>query len=281
MSDQKRRQQSPRSRPRDAPRADPTGPPRQDAARSGSGLHPSVEADGAERWVSGKNEEQLLADLRAYLARLRDDPHNIQDRLRVAAIQLRLGRVDEALIHYEGVVRGYVAHGQIISAIALCERILGIYPDLAHLQKLLAALYARAPRGSVGPEAVVRPRAVTPIALESYQETPFVVADGQGDDPLDTVDPEDASTERSVVVDRLFAAPQQMASTELDRAALLEDHNLRPTMRFDPVQPEHEGSSEDPIPLTHPKATAEVVEPDPEDDGAPVVLLTQPKRRRE
>lgn len=237
-------------------------------------MHPSVEADGAERWVSGKNEEQLLADLRAYLARLRDDPHNIQDRLRVAAIQLRLGRVDEALIHYEGVVRGYVSHGQIISAIALCERILGIYPDLAHLQKLLAALYARAPRGSGGPGAV------TPIAPESEQETPFVVADAQSDDDLE-VDPEDASTERSVVVDRLFAAPLQTTSTELARTALLEDDELRPTMRLEAVQREHTGSSDDPIPLTQPKATAEVIEPDAEDDGAPVVLLTQPKRRRD
>ncbi|PID38584.1 MAG: hypothetical protein CSA65_04185 [Proteobacteria bacterium] len=236
-----------------------------------------MEADGAERWVSGKSEEQLLGDLRAYLARLRDDPHNIQDRLRVAAIQLRLGRIDEALIHYEGVVRGYVSNGQIISAIALCERILGIYPDLAHLQKLLAALYARAPRSGERYSSGRRtPRAVTPIATQDEQDTPFVVADGQSGDDVEGVDPEDAAAERSMVVDRLFAAPLQMTSTELDRAALLEDEELRPS-----IQRDHAGSGEDPIPLTHPKATAEVVESDVEDDGAPVVLLTQPKRRRE
>ncbi|MCK5799174.1 MAG: hypothetical protein KAI47_18400, partial [Deltaproteobacteria bacterium] len=87
MTDPKHRQDSPRSRPRDALRADLTGPPQPAAGR-----YSSVEADGAERWVSGKSEEELLADLRAYLSRLREDPHNIQDRLRVAAIQLRLGR---------------------------------------------------------------------------------------------------------------------------------------------------------------------------------------------
>ena len=279
MSDPKRRQQSPRSRPRGAPRGDPTGP-----QRTGSGLHPSVEADGAERWVSGKTEEELLGDLRAYLARLRDDPHNIQDRLRVAAIQLRLGRVDEALIHYEGVVRGYVSHGQIMSAIALCERILGIYPDLAHLQKLLAALYARAPRGSVGPTAV------TPIA-EEVEETPFVVAESTPAEQRD--DPEDAPTERSTVVDRLFSPSPTQITSELTRTSLLDDEELRPTMRF---AQELGPSADDGGPvvlLTQPKGDrlegdrlegdrrrAEIVETnDTDDDGAPVVLLTQPKRK--
>lgn len=263
--------ESPRSRPLGAARPDPTGPPArpEEARRPGSGLHqpsgsgllPSVEAEGAERWVSGKSEDELLADLRAYLARLRDDPHNIPDRLRVAAIQLRLGRVDEALIHYEGVVRGYVAHGQILSAIALCEQILGLYPNLQHLQKLLAALYARAPRGSIKAEA-----AVTPITKEEA----FVVSEPGR--PM--VDPEDAATDRNVVVDRLWSAPQRNAG-ERSHISLLDDDELRPTMPFNPV-PRAKDDADDPIPLTHKKRPQYTQE---DASGEEVVLLTHPKRK--
>ena len=53
-----------------------------------------------------------------------ESPHPWQViRAEAAAIQLRLGREQEALIHYEGVLRGYVAEAQILSAIALCQRI--------------------------------------------------------------------------------------------------------------------------------------------------------------
>lgn len=222
-----------------------------------------MEAEGAERWVSGKSEDELLADLRAYLARLRDDPHNIPDRLRVAAIQLRLGRVDEALIHYEGVVRGYVAHGQILSAIALCERILGLYPNLQHLQKLLAALYARAPRGTTKGDA-----AVTPITRDEA----FVVSEPG----LPMVDPEEAATDRNVVVDRLWSAPQRNAG-EPSHMSLLDDDELRPTMPFSPV-PRSSGDDEgDPIPLTHPKKRPQL--PQEDASGEEVVLLTHPKRK--
>jgi len=116
-----------------------------------------VEVEATEKWVEGKSEAELLADLRLYLARLRDNPHSLVDRLRVAAIQLRLGRTQEALIHYEGVVRGYVADGQIMTAIALCNRILGLYPQLPRVQRLLTALYARAPHGSTDAPMPVMP----------------------------------------------------------------------------------------------------------------------------
>src|SRR5512141_1727482 len=96
---------------------------------------PIAEVESTDRWVAGKTRDELLADLKTYLARLRDNPHSIIDRLRVAAIQLRLGREQEALIHYEGVLRGYVGEGQILSAIALCQRILALYPRLPRIQR--------------------------------------------------------------------------------------------------------------------------------------------------
>ena len=144
------------------------------SASTDDGAHPIAVAESNERWVSGKSQDELLSDLRVYSARLRDDPHSIQDRLRVAAIQLRLGRVEEALVHYEGVLRGYVSRGQVLSAIALCKRILRIYPDLSRLQRILAALYARVPH-----EINDGPTPVTPIA--AGDDGSFLLDEGRSD----------------------------------------------------------------------------------------------------
>lgn len=160
--------------------------------------------ESTDRWVAGKDKDELFADLKVYLERLRDNPRSIVDRLRVAAIQLRLGRVQEALVHYEGVLRGYVADGQIMSAIALGQRILAMYPELPRLQQFLAALYARAPRGSID-----TPSAVTPFTAdqehiyhpeaESFEERrptipydiPFTQEDGEQDRPILLTQPKD------------------------------------------------------------------------------------------
>jgi hypothetical protein len=207
-----------------------------------------VEVESAERWVSGKTEEELLSDLKVYSARLREDPHGIQDRLRVAAIQLRLGRIGEALIHYEGVLREYVGRDQVMSAIALCRRILSIYPNIPRLQRILAALYARVPhREHLGP------RPVTPI--EQSADQPFVLHEGQADD--------------GVVVDRLFS-DGSMSSRPAASRDLLDGEDLRPTLPF-----HSDGEAGPPHLLTQRKHGRERVA-EPEDDG--VVLLTKKKK---
>jgi len=155
----------------------------------------------ADHWIAGKSRDELMRDLKLYLERLRDEPRSIPARLRVAAIQLRLGRIDEAMIHYEGVVGGYAAEGQIMSAITLCQRLLSQYPDLNRIQKILTLLYARAPRG-----AMQGPRAVEPIAPPPppSEISTFVLDDlDLGDDPS----PDEEGTQKFVVVDRVF--PQQ------------------------------------------------------------------------
>lgn len=241
------------------------------AGELGSGrlLPNPAEADSTERWVRGKSRDELLSDLRVYLARLRDDPHNIQDRLRVAAIQLRLGRIDEALIHYEGVLRGYVINGQILSAIALCERILRIYPDLPRLQRILAALYARAPRGSSA-----APAAVTPIEATKTDEEAFVLTEQAATrEPADTV------------VSRIFKAPPSHSS-EIDRRALLHDETFQPSLEEtsrvarplppQPAEQQHRRSSRSARRRRRrgPKSGAK-------EGSEHVVLLTRPKPKRD
>jgi len=260
-----------------------------------------IEIESTDRWVGGKTEAELLADLKVYLACLRDNPHSLVDRLRVAAIQLRLGRVQEALIHYEGVLRGYVAEGQILSAIALCQRILAIYPHLPRIQRILAALYARVPHGASN-----MPTPVSPIAdpLEERATATFVVGDG-----LAARDPAAQEVEGEVMESVFPERRRSPTAQPRGRDLLQSSEDLRPTMpypRQDPRQEKQplrpavddgptcaEGTEETVVPaqqrsprerpilLTQPKDRSGLhpIEPDDSpDDGGPVMLLTRKKR---
>jgi len=215
-----------------------------------------VEVESTERWIANKSEVELLSDLKVYLAHLRDNPRSIPDRMRVAAIQLKLGRTQEALIHYEGVLRGYAQEGRIMSAIALCKRILALYPELPRIQRILAALYARAPHG-----ATLAPTPVTPIVpLEEQATTSFVL---EGEE-------EEAGTDRNVVVDRVF--PEVQARREALRFA---PHGTGEDQRPTSPYPAHSrvGDLEE-VP------TRPVVDISPAIDAdGPAVLLTTPKRK--
>jgi hypothetical protein len=236
---------------------------------------PSNECDTADRWIGGKSEQELLSDLKTYLGRLRDDPRNLQDRLRAAAIQARLGRTDEAFVHYEGVIRGYAAQNEIPSAIALCERLLGSFPEKTQLKEVLAALYARAPREQA--------KAATPVQQKRQQR------------PSDAL--EDAPTR---FVQRQGGPNPQV----VQRGALRPDANddMRPTMPFNAVRrpssngaeaPRHRSSSREqtPILLTRRKKPSSgeqrTAQQPVESRKRPkkstdeqVLLLTKPKRKR-
>lgn len=238
------------------------------------------QARQAEPWVSGKSGEELLADLRHFLGRLRADPHAIPDRLRVAAIQLRLGRRDEALVHYEGVVRGYVALGQPHNALALCQRLLERYPDLQRPRTLIAELYAGELRrkGDAGAVAAPTPPAPpppsTPPAVESVEEQAF-------DD--ETVErPLSGSTIRWIFrradrrAEREGESVWAVEDVDLDGLSGGEDDTTEPTdgpIALWDAQP----GAEEPILLTRPKCPGAPQQRPPDDDGAgdPVYLLTR------
>jgi hypothetical protein len=236
---------------------------------------PPVEVESTDRWVAGKTKDELLADLRVYLARLRDNPHSIVDRLRVAAIQLRLGRDQEALIHYEGVLRGYVGEGQVMSAIALCRRILALYPNLPRIQRILAALYAHAPHGATG-----APTPVTPIrSLEDQPTTTFVV----GDSPS----PRDPGNE-GFVVSSVFPEGRRSPVQRHARELLETNEDLRPTIPYLPQPPFQEDDGDTEVSARRPtgasSTAATSVERNDVPQGAargnePVVLLTKRKKK--
>ena len=218
------------------------GEDKKKATSEGVGLRGDPTArtvvENHERWVAGKTEQELLADLKTHLALLKDNPRSIPDRLRVAAIQLRLGRIDEALIHYEGVVGGYVAQDQVMSAVHLCERLLAMYPKLGRVKQLLAALYARVPRkarSSTGLQKVPS-QAVEPIPSAPIKEVPsssFKLNELNGlGEPARAKD----GTDRFVLVDRLF--PDSEDPPQQKRRASLFDSQVAVPVQDEPPEAE-------------------------------------------
>jgi hypothetical protein len=85
----------------------------------------------------------MLALLLGYLERLREEPHNVELRVCVAELQLRLGRIDEAMAQYEGVLRSYVAHRNLCDALVLCEQLAAAYPGRSRLRRILIWLRSK------------------------------------------------------------------------------------------------------------------------------------------
>jgi hypothetical protein len=245
-----------------------------------------VELNRTDRLVSNKTDSELLNDLKVYLARLRDDPRSIPDRLRVAAIQLHLGRIPEAMIHYEGVLREYVQTDQIMNAIELCQQILKRYPELPRIQRFLAASYARAPRGSMD-----APSAVTPVPLEEEQTRAFIVEDSH-DIVMEELE-EEGTIKRDMVVDRVF--PELNTNRCLRqptpvRGGIHLEAEHRPTAPAVAMEDEKTAviaeqgevliesrrkDRDDPHLLTYMKHLKSEV-----GDGEPVILLTKRKKKR-
>lgn len=212
-------------------------------------------------WVMGKTREQLLLDLKYFLGRLRDDPRSISDRLRVAAIQLRLGRIDEALIHYEGVLGGAIACGQLESAAILCRRLLHSFEHLPRIEAILRRVEQQL--RSSPPDQATLPSG-TPVrptpAVPTLDESDFVAALLGDDDPWK----DDTGTLRSEVGDRLFSEAEPAGShPERDEALTSEI-----TARWMPLG--RAGDDFDPGSFFLSNA-------DLASDGQPVVLLTRRK----
>ena len=266
-----------------------------------------------ERWVAGKTKEDLLVDLKTHLALLKDNPRSLPDRLRVAAIQLRLGRIDEALIHYEGVVGGYVGQGQVMSAVHLCERLLAMYPDLGRVKQLLAALYARVPRKArTSASGLQKIPSQTVVPIEPpIKEVPSSSFKLDGLEPLGEPARDDGGTNRFVLVDRLFPdadePPRQKRRANLFDSQVLvpvgtgpvaledlgTDPEDKPTERFplnlqkelllSTVPGHSEGLDDDTEPDTEQDTDQEMIDIEVEEvsgDAEPnVVLLDRPKKK--
>ena len=248
---------------------------------------PMASSRGGEHWVMGKTKDQLMADLKVYLERLREDPRSISDRLRVAAIQLRLGRVDESMIHYEGVLGGYIAQDQLMSAAALCQRLLVHFPDMVRIQKIYQKVAAQLGIEE-GTEEAAEEITGEHLPPEHLEEIDFLDGLLQDDEEHQG---EEAGTARFMVSDveptknlRVSRAEQGLDDEDAPEEDATERHveSSAPTNRWSPTdQPilllDHK---EVPLfPEASDKLSPEYAQAEPENEE-PVMLLTKKKTKK-
>lgn len=106
--------------------------------------------------------------LRKYLAyyqkTLREEPDNIEARLRLAAIFRDMGREAHAVEEYVTAAKLLAREGLPLEAIAACKAVLELEPQHTETQLFLARLYARVPDVAGGTARIARPVEVEPNA---------------------------------------------------------------------------------------------------------------------
>src|SRR5690554_7692559 len=99
--------------------------------------------------------------LRKYLAyyqkTLREEPDNIEARLRLAAVFRDMGREVHAIEEYATASRLLAREGLALEAIAACKAILELAPDHTDTLMFLARMYARVPDAAGGVARIARP----------------------------------------------------------------------------------------------------------------------------
>ena len=99
--------------------------------------------------------------LRKYLAyyrkTLRDDPENIEARLRLAALFREMGRISHAIEEYGMAAKLLASEGLPLEAIAACKAIFELDPSHQETQFFLAKLYARVPEATGDSVRIARP----------------------------------------------------------------------------------------------------------------------------
>ena len=89
--------------------------------------------------------DKLQAYLAYYQKTLREDPKNIEARLRLAALFRQMNRVGHAIEEYAAASKLLAAQGLPLEAIAACKAVLELDPTHTEVQFFLAKLFAQAP----------------------------------------------------------------------------------------------------------------------------------------
>ncbi|MBA2662597.1 MAG: cyclic nucleotide-binding domain-containing protein [Bradymonadaceae bacterium] len=92
-----------------------------------------------------------------YQKTLKEDPGNIEARLRLAAIFREMGRISHAVDEYVTAAKLLASQGLPLEALAACKAILELEPTHTETQFFLARLYAQVPEISGDAVRVARP----------------------------------------------------------------------------------------------------------------------------
>ena len=103
------------------------------------------------------SSDKLRKYLAYYQKTLRDDPENIEARLRLAALFREMGQIAHAIDEYVTASKLLAAQGLPLEAIAACKAVLELDPSHTEVQFFLARLFAQAPDAAGRNARVARP----------------------------------------------------------------------------------------------------------------------------
>ncbi|MFW5967416.1 MAG: tetratricopeptide repeat protein, partial [Persicimonas sp.] len=95
--------------------------------------------------------------LRYYRKTLREEPGNIEARLRLAALFREAGRTADAAEAYAEASKRLADEGLPLEAIAACKAVLELEPGRRDVQLFMARMYARVPDATDETARVARP----------------------------------------------------------------------------------------------------------------------------
>ncbi|MGM0555719.1 MAG: cyclic nucleotide-binding domain-containing protein [Myxococcota bacterium] len=132
--------------------------------------------------------------LRKYLAyyqkTLREEPENIEARLRLASIFREMGRLGHAVEEYVNASKLLAREGLPLEAIAACKAVLELEPNHTETQMFLARLFAQVPDATGGTARVARPMESDDLQRRARPnnngQTPSGPVEAQQDGPEDS-----------------------------------------------------------------------------------------------
>lgn len=116
--------------------------------------------------------EKLKKYLAYYQKTLRDDPENIEARLRLAALFREMGNIAHAIEEYVTASKLLAAQGLPLEAIAACKAVLELDPTHTEVQLFLARLFAQAPDAAGAGARIARPVATPGVGVARRVLTP-------------------------------------------------------------------------------------------------------------
>ncbi len=197
--------------------------------------------------------------LRKYLAYyqkvLRDEPENIEARLRLAALFREMGRTSHAIEEYVTASKLLAKEGLPLEAIAACKAVLELDPQHLEVKYFLARLFAQVPEAGGGGR-VAQPVALASQVAPTRETKP--VAPRRDVITLDTPKDDAGSTQRAdVVADAWDPHAAEGETREADVHDLVND-SLRDT-----VEEQEHIDSGDTSPLLDRRQDQATVEMDP------------------
>lgn len=175
--------------------------------------------------------------LRKYLAYyqkvLRDEPENIEARLRLAALFREMGRTSHAIEEYVTASKLLAKDGLPLEAIAACKAVLELDPEHIEVKYFLARLFAQVPEAGgggrvaqpvAGADEFAKTRETSPLPADTRPEVITL------DTPKDDEQGEGATQQADVVADAWDPHAAEGETREADVHDIVESESLRDTV---------------------------------------------------